>query len=146
MSLKLLDLKQDYRSESDNLITDFYLPCLERATTYDRAVGYFSSKSIVAVARGLTALIQVGGKMKLVASPNLSEEDVQAIATGLKQREQIITISRVAELEKEFKEVSQNSFACLAWLLSRGLLEIKLAVPNNLHQRGIYHEKLGIFS
>jgi superfamily II DNA or RNA helicase len=145
LSLKLLDLKQDYRSESDNLITDFYLPCLERSTTYDRAVGYFSSKSIVAVARGLTALIRVGGKMRLVASPNLSEEDIRAIATGLKEREKTVTVSIIAELEKEFKEVSQNSFACLAWLLSQGLLEIKLAIPNELHQRGIYHEKLGIF-
>jgi len=36
-------------------------------------------------------------------------------------------------------------FGVLAWLLSKGLLEIKLAVHQNPHQRGIYHEKLGIF-
>lgn len=69
MSLKFLDLKQDYRSESDNLITDFYLPCLERSITYDRAVGYFSSKSIVAVARGLTAFIAGLNQASEVAAP-----------------------------------------------------------------------------
>jgi superfamily II DNA or RNA helicase len=33
----------------------------------------------------------------------------------------------------------------LAWLLSRGFLEIKLAVHCDLHHQGIYHEKLGVF-
>jgi superfamily II DNA or RNA helicase len=151
LSLKYLDLKQDYRSESDNLITDFYLPCLGRSIMYDRAVGYFSSASIEAVARGLTALIRMGGKMRLIASPNLSEEDVRAIATGLEQKEKIVTISileqieKIVQLEKEFDRLSHDSLATLAWLLSQGLLEIKLAVPKNLNQRGIYHEKLGIF-
>lgn len=151
LSLKHLDLKQDYRSESDNLITDFYLPCLERSIIYNRSVGYFSSASIETVARGLTALIRMGGKMRLIASPNLSEEDVRAIATGLEQREKIVTssivaqIEKIAKLEEEFDRISHDSLAALAWLLSQGLLEIKLAVTQNLNQRGIYHEKLGIF-
>jgi superfamily II DNA or RNA helicase len=118
---------------------------------YDRAVGYFSSASIEAVARGLTALIRMGGKMRLIASPNLSEEDVRAIAIGLEQKEKVVTISiieqieKIVQLEKEFDRLSHDSLATLAWLLSQGLLEIKLAVPKNLNQRGIYHEKLGIF-
>lgn len=57
--------------------------------------------------------------MRLVASPYLSPEDAEAIATGLKQREEVITGVILEELDR---------FACLAWLLSQGVLEIKLAV------------------
>jgi hypothetical protein len=38
---------------------------------------------MAAVANGLTVFIRTGGRMRLVASPNLSEEDATAIAAGL---------------------------------------------------------------
>lgn len=96
-------------------------------------------------AKGLTALIRSAGKMQLVASPQLSTEDIEAITKGIKQREEIVAEVTRKELEQEFNQVVKNRFACLAWLLSHQLLDIKLAIPKNLRQQGIYHEKLGIF-
>lgn len=91
MSLANLNILEEYRSDRHDLVQDFYLPCLEQSVLYRRAVGYFSSSSIVAVARGLTGLIRVGGKMQLVASPCLTCEDVEAILRGLQEREKIIS-------------------------------------------------------
>ena len=34
-----LPLETEYRSDSHDLVQDFYLPCLERSTLYRRAVG-----------------------------------------------------------------------------------------------------------
>lgn len=42
--------------------------------------------------------------------------------------------------------VERDRLTCLAWMLAKGLLEIKLAVPKKIRDRGIYHEKVGIFS
>jgi len=39
-------LKISYRSGRDDLIRDFYTPCLERAVLYRRAVGYFTSSGL----------------------------------------------------------------------------------------------------
>jgi superfamily II DNA or RNA helicase len=97
-------------------------------------------------AKGLTALIRSGGKMQLVASPYLSEQDAEAIARGIKQRDEVICRVAQREFEREFEQVIKDRLACLAWLLSQGILEIKLAIHKNLHQYGIYHEKLGIFT
>ncbi len=152
MSLKNLALANQYRSDSPgetlrerhHLLGDFYIPCLERSLTYDRAVGFFSSSSLAAAAKGITALIQGGGKMRLIASPHLSQDDAEAIAQGLKQREEVITASLLQELEQP-EQVANDRLGYLAWLLSKGLLEIKLAVHQDPYQRGIYHEKLGIF-
>jgi superfamily II DNA or RNA helicase len=146
LSLKKLDIQEDYRSDRDNLIQDFYLPCLERATFYNRAVGFFSSSSLIAVSKGLTALIRSGGKMRLVASPCLSPEDVEAIEKGLKKREEVIAGVILQELDREFEEFTKDRLACLAWLLGQGVLEIKLAISKDLQNQGIYHEKLGIFA
>lgn len=145
MSLNELDIQNEYRSSDCSIIQDFYIPCLENSIVYKRAVGFFSSTSMALVAEGLTALIRAGGTMQLIASPNLSEEDIEAINQGLKQREEIIAEATKRELEQEFNEVVQHRLACLAWLLSQQLLDIKLAVPKNIREQGIYHEKLGIF-
>jgi DNA phosphorothioation system restriction enzyme len=143
LSLKDLVLRNQYRSDRHNLLADFYIPGLERSVTYDRAVGFFSSTSLSAAAKGITALIRVGGKMRLVASPQLSKEDAEAIAQGIKQREEVITAVLLHELEP-LDPLAIDRFSYLACLLSKGLLEIKLAVHRDLHHRGIYHEKLGI--
>lgn len=145
MPLQQLDLLEEYRSDRHNLIADFYLPCLAQSTLYCRAVGFFSSSSLVSLAKGLTALIRGGGKMRLIASPYLSKEDIEAITQGLKQREEVITKSLLSVLEIDLYEITKNRFACLAWLLSQGVLEIKLAIPKNLVNFGLYHEKLGLF-
>jgi DNA phosphorothioation system restriction enzyme len=144
-SLSDLPLRNQYRSDRDDLLQDFYIPCLERSVTYDRAVGFFSSTALVAAAKGLSGLIQSGGKMRLVASPHLSREDVTAIEQGLKQREEVIAATLVRELEQNFTTVVHDRLACLAWLLSQGVLDIKLAVYRDLQRQGIYHEKLGLF-
>ena len=145
MSLNQLTIKDEYRTSECSIIQDFYLPCLEKSIVYKRSVGFFSSTSMAIAAKGLTALIKAGGKMQLVASPKLSNEDIEAITQGIKEREEVIVEVTVKELELEFSKVVKHRLACLSWLLSQKLLDIKLAIPKNLKSKGIYHEKLGIF-
>lgn len=142
MSLQELNIKDHYRSDRNNIIDDFYIPCLSQTTLYSRAVGYFSSTSIITVFQGLAGLINAGGKMRLVASPYLSSEDIEAINQGLKQREAVI----YQALLQEFEEVSGDRLACLSWLLSQGVLNIKLAVAKNFNDPKLYHEKIGILN
>lgn len=145
MSLRDLAIQDEYRSDRCDLIQEFYIPCLEKATVYQRAVGFFSSTSMAAAAKGLTALIRVGGKMQLIASPYLSEADAGAIEQGMRQKEEVIVSAMQRELDREFEEIVRDRLACLAWLLSQNILEIKLAVTKEICHQGIYHEKLGIF-
>ena len=146
MSLSDLTLRNQYRSDRNNLLRDFYIPCLQQSITYDRAVGFFSSTSLALVAQGLTYFIQSGGRMRLVASPRLSEEDIAAIEQGLKQRDKVIAENLSRELEPAFEQIVRNRLAGLAWLLSQGFLEIKIAVQRDLRCRGLYHEKLGVLT
>jgi hypothetical protein len=100
VSLKDLVLQEEYRSDRGNLIAEFYIPCLKQSIIYQRSVGFFSSTSLEIAAQGLTALILSGGQMQLIASPNLSREDSEAIATGLQQKESIIAHKLHQELQQ----------------------------------------------
>ena len=87
MGLRDHKIKSEYRSLIDNVIQDFYLPLLKEATTYKRAVGFFSSSSLVEISKGIAELAKNGGKIQIVASPYLSEEDIEAIKKGYSSRE-----------------------------------------------------------
>jgi hypothetical protein len=47
-----LPLETEYRSDTHDLVRDFYVPCLERSTRYRRAVGYFTSRGLSVAAQG----------------------------------------------------------------------------------------------
>ena len=89
MSLKDVELKKEYRSLLDNVVQDFYIPLLKDATLYQRAVGFFSSSSLVEISKGIAAMAEAGGKIQIVASPYLSDEDIEAIKKGYADRDKI---------------------------------------------------------
>lgn len=41
MSFQSLNIQQEYRSPQNNIVTEFYIPVLEKSVTYKRSVGYF---------------------------------------------------------------------------------------------------------
>jgi len=90
MNFQNLEIKNEYRSFSDNIVSDFYIPILEKSKIYKRAVGYFSSSALIEISKGITNLIKNNGTIKLVASPYLSDEDLDAIHKGYDERENIL--------------------------------------------------------
>ena len=143
-NLSHLDLKDEYRTDSCNIVDEFYIPCLEHTKVYSRATGYFTSDSLSLISKGLSSLISNGGKMRLIASPDLKEEDIEAIQSGLKKRDEIILES--CKLIESENLVEKSRLAFLEKLISSGLLEVKLAIRNLSNGKyGIYHEKIGVF-
>ncbi|MDQ4145001.1 MAG: DNA phosphorothioation system restriction enzyme [Actinomycetota bacterium] len=141
-----LDLNTSYRSDRTNLLTDFYIPCLASSTDYSRAVGYFTSDVLSAAARGLPEFIRRNGKMRLVASPVLSEADVVAISEGYERRESILQEALLRQLDPSgMPDPVQQRLGFLAWLIAEGRLDIKIALVADNRGFGIYHEKIGIF-
>ena len=142
-------LKISYRSGRDDLIKDFYVPCLESTVLYRRAVGYFTSAGLACAAQGVASLVRRGGSMRLVASPVLNDEDLEAFRVGSEKPDEILW--RVAS--RQLKDIEglllHDRLNALAWLIANGSLEVKLAVRLSEDQRpsaGLYHEKIGVFT
>src|SRR5688572_7653064 len=90
MSFLNIKIRNEYRSFENDMVKDFYIPILENATRYDRAVGFFSSTALIEITKGLAGLIKNEGKVRIVASPRLSEEDIEAIYFGYKSRSEVV--------------------------------------------------------
>lgn len=142
-SLEDLGLALGYNSAESDLVSDFYVPCLEVSTRYDRAVGYFRSTIYNLIGVAISDFVLRGGKIRLVCSPSLEAQDRQAI------EETSAAEATLGEaLSREIKRVLERPenvpvVELLATLLAAGSLDMQVAYRPGAS--GIFHEKLGIF-
>ena len=145
MSLQEVSIKNEYRSLIDNVVQEFYIPLLERATVYKRAVGFFSSSSLVELTKGIATMASNGGKIQIVASPYLSEEDIEAIQKGYAERNSVIEGAVLRQITGEKVDYySMQRLNLLACLIADGVLDIRIAYTEGKNGIGMYHEKMGV--
>lgn len=137
-----------YASDEVDVVREFYEPAMGVAIQYDRAVGYFSSRALVAISGGIERLYRRNGKIRLIASPAISPEDRDAIARGLEDRDRLIETRLLDYLDASSLSADERScLELLTGMIATGLLEIRIAVKEepdgSVH---LYHEKLGVFT
>ena len=126
----------------------FYVPALQAATRYHRSTGYFSATALTLAARGIEGLVRNNGYMRLIVGCTLGPQEVAAIEKGQQLREAVEQHIGAFPLTPESRE-SCDALELLAWMVAKGILEVKVAVPCDVNRKpiasdGIFHEKVGI--
>lgn len=150
MGLRDYKFQVSYSKDCDDIAADFYLPCLSNATRYDRVSGYFGSTIYIIAWSSLKDFVRHNGKMRIVCSPFLTEEDQQAIEEGKESKKQDLI---KASLEKEFNEMLESQYLsassrALACLIAMDVIEIKIAVGKSTMDpeiKRLFHDKVGLF-
>lgn len=140
--------KRKYTPDDGDLSRLFYVPALEDAVRYDRLTGYFSASALALAARGIEGLVRHDGRMRLVVGCTLAPAEIDAIARGEKMRTLVERHLAAIPLAPP-DDVSRDALELLAWMVARGTLDIKVAVPCDGQRQpipadGIFHEKSGI--
>ena len=145
MSFKdVQNIQLSYNSLSDEIVVNFYIPCLEQAVVYKRAVGFFSSNILLQISKGLGAFADHGGKMKLLVSPQLEPEDYEAIKKGYDAR-QYVTEKMIKDFDFNIEFNQRDSrFEMLAHMIASGMLEIKVVALEENNNIAMFHRKVGI--
>ena len=140
--------KLKYTPDDGDLVALFYVPVLEDAERYDRLTGYFNAGALALAARGIEGLVRNAGRMRLVVGCTLEPSEIEAIERGEALRD--LVEQRLASLPLAPPDpASSEALELLAWMIARGHLEVKVAVPCDPDGRpipsdGIFHEKAGI--
>ena len=136
MGLRDLSLKQEYRSDVDDVVSEFFIPCLTNSIQYDRAVESISIKSLSTLTFGLGNMQDHHAKIRLVSGHRFSTTDLNIIKKLFDQRTNhrfngnLIGDHKITELQKII-----NDFK----------VQIKIAIPNSEYVDGIFEERMGIF-
>jgi superfamily II DNA or RNA helicase len=145
-----LKVKTAYRKGRDDIAGDFYLPAMNAANEYDRAVGFFRSAVFVIAWPALRGFVERGGRMRLLCSQVLAAGDVEALAEGYAARVDAEIAQRLrAEIAALLAEESLAEPArILAALVAAGVIEFKVAVlqpASGGTEHRIFHDKVGLF-
>ena len=144
MSFQALQLQRHYDSDSTDVLQEFYRPLLKDAQRYDRAVGYFSSSTFRSCAAELASFIGQGGKIRLIIGCLTQPADIAALQAGEEGLEEREKQEIRQELEKYLLELEgedPKAAQTFSKMVAAGIAQIKFAV----REKGIYHEKFGIF-
>ncbi len=154
MNFKDLQIKPCYESGIDDIIEDYYVPALGASVKYNRIAGFFSSTSLAVAARGVADFIANGGKMRLITSPRLNNEDIEIVKKIIQNDTSLDASDLGIDLDKIENEFEKNHVKALGWMLASGLLEMKLAIVFNddgtlcdneeITEKGLFHQKVGI--
>lgn len=145
MSLKDLQLEREYRSFQSDIVNEFYIPALKNAVLYQRAVGFFSSSALNLISNGINEICKNNGKIQIIASPKLSEDDIDEIKKGYAERK-IIEQALIREISEPKTKDEERNLSFIAKLIAENYLDIKIALVTSKSQIAMYHEKVGIIS
>jgi superfamily II DNA or RNA helicase len=149
--LSELTLQVAYHKGRDNIAGDFYLPCMDRAVRYDRAVGYFRSTAFLIAWPALKPFVERNGTMRVLCSQVLSDEDVTALEQGYAAQADARLGQRLREEVAALllDPVLRAPAAVLAGLVARGTLQLQIAILRQSEMKSgkgrIFHDKLGLF-
>ena len=145
------EFKSAYSRLEHDIASEFYIPCMENSIRYDRISGYFGSTVYIIAWTALKTFIENGGKIRVLCSPYISEDDATAISVGMDARtNRIIRDALINELGDMLQqnELSTPS-RLLACLIATGIIEIRLVLSKsntNPTITKLFHDKAGVFT
>ncbi len=140
-TFKDLNLKKHYDSDRDNLLQDFFIPCLSVTKNYQRLAGFFSSGILSAAARGVVGLIEGSGHMQLMVGATLHQEDAAVIEEADKNPEKYVEMVLLKEIDAIADLLTNDHVEALGWMLANNLLEVRIGL---VREGGLFHLKVGV--
>lgn len=146
-----MDVSISYTTYGEANIRDaLIIPALKEAVLYKRSVGFFSTSVFDTILPGILSLARRRGKIQIIASPHLSENDIEAIELGYSARNAVYTNAFLHDFEEAVSALNDEKLRMAVDLIVSGILDIRIvdfeANGSNGASAGDYHDKLGIIS
>lgn len=142
------EVKISLDTSKDDLRAELYSPCLKWAERFDRGVGFFTSGWLNYNLAGMSDFASRGGRMRLITSPILSNNDTDAIICANEQDAssyERLEAALLNGLDALRAEMQKDIFNAFSWMLHDGIIELKFAIPCKKLNDGDFHAKFGIF-
>ncbi len=146
MKLSKIDLPLSMSTTINEPYNEAIIPLLKNSKTYKRGVAFFTSSWIELAAEGLIRFVNAGGKMKLLTSIELGEEEYKALKLGEEaKKNEILKRELISKVEETLNSNNKWTFNYLSWLIASEVLEVRFSIHKK-NRRSIYHDKISIFS
>ena len=146
MALRDLALKQEYRSDKDDVVSEFFIPCLTNSIQYDRTIEFISVKSLSTLTFGLENIQDHHAKIRLVSGHRFSTSDLNSIVKLFDQHNHNHRFNGKINLDNKIGSmIRDNKIMQLKKIIEDFKVEVKVAIPNSEYVDGVFEERMGIF-
>ncbi|HSD04383.1 MAG TPA: DNA repair helicase [Nitrosopumilaceae archaeon] len=138
MALSDISFKQAYRSDRDDLVSEFFIPCLSNCIQFDRSIQHVTVKSVSTLSAGFKNFAKNEAKIRMVTGHRFKPNELTLLS-------KIFYNEKTEKKPIEHNIENGNEVEILKQIIHNNKLEIKIAVPNQNEFSGYFSENMGIF-
>ncbi|MGH1567555.1 MAG: DNA repair helicase [Nitrosopumilus sp.] len=136
MGLKEIELKEEYRSDRDDIVAEFFFPCLSNCIEYDRCVDFLSIQTLATISLAFDNFTEGKAKLRMVTGHRFKTSDLNLLTKLFSEK-----------YTKLFdgKLIKDTKIQKLQNIVDNGQIELKIAIPNSEQVANSFSERIGVF-
>ena len=136
MGLRDIDLKEEYRSDIDDIVAEFFFPCLGQCIEYGRCVDFLSIQTLATIAMAFDNFAIGKAKLRMVTGHRFRTEDLNLFT-------KLFSEKYTKSFEGKF--IKDSKIQKLQNIVNKGQIELKVAIPNSEQVADSFSERIGVF-
>ena len=136
MGLRDIELKEEYRSDIDDIVAEFFFPCLSHCIEYDRCVDFLSIQTLATIAMAFDNFAIGKAKLRMVTGHRFRTEDLNLFT-------KLFSEKYTKSFEGKF--IKDSKIQRLQNIVNKGQIELKIAIPNSEQIADSFSERIGVF-
>ena len=136
MSLREIELQEEYRSDRNDIASEFFFPCLSNCIEYDRCVDFLSIQTLATISMAFDNFVMGKAKLRIVTGHRFRAADLNLFTKIFDEK-----------YTKSFegKQIKNTKIEKIAEFFDSGQIELKIAIPNSEQVANSFSERIGIF-
>ncbi len=136
MGLRDIGLKEEYRSDREDIVAEFFFPCLSNCIEYDRCVDFLSIQTLATIAMAFDNFSSGKAKLRMVTGHRFKTREL-GILTKL--------FSEKYTKGFEGRLIKDTKIQKLQEIVNSGQIELKVAIPSSEKITNSFSERIGLF-
>lgn len=136
LGLRDIKFEEEYRSDRNDVVSEFFFPCLSNCIEYDRCVDFLSIRSLASISMGFDNFTLGKAKLRMITGNRFKISDL-SILTKL--------FSEKYTKRFDVKLIRDSKIKKLQDFINNGQIELKIAITNSEDITNLFSERIGIF-
>ncbi len=136
VGLRDIELKEEYRSDIDDIVAEFFFPCLSQCIEYDRCVDFLSIQTLATIAMAFDNFAIGKAKLRMVTGHRFRTQDLNLFT-------KLFSEKYTKSFEGKF--IKDSKIQRLQNIVNKGQIELKIAIPNSEQIADSFSERIGVF-
>ena len=136
LGLRDIQLKEEYRSDRNDIVAEFFFPCLSNCIEYDRCVDLISIQTLATLSMAFDNFTSGKAKLRMITGNRFKISDLNILT-------KLFSEKYTKGFEGAF--IKNTKIQKLQDFVNNGQIELKIAIPNSEKITNSFSERIGIF-